>query len=102
MSAATIVPIAIRRAEQRMIERLRDSGATSYATAQPLSDSRLIEERRLRRLLAAGAIREAESGEYFLDETALENYSQRRRKRILFIAGGAIAAVLAAAGLSQK
>lgn len=102
MSAATIVPIAIRRAERRIIDRLRDSGATSYTTAQPLSDLRLFEEQRLRRLLSAGAIREAESGRYFLDEAALDAYSQQRRKRVLFVVGGALAAALAVIGLSRK
>lgn len=102
MSAGTIIPIAIRRAERRVIDRLRDSGAASYATAQPLSDLRLFEEGRLRRLLAAGAIQETASGTYFLDEAALDAYSQQRRKRVLFVVGGAIAAALAVIGLSRK
>lgn len=102
MSAGAIIPIAIRRAERRVIERLRDSGADSYATAQPLTDLRLFEEQRLRRMLAAGAIRETAAGEYFLDEAALEDYSQQRRKKVLLIVGGAAAALLAVIGLNRK
>lgn len=102
MSSGTIIPIALRRAERRVIDRLRDSSATSYATAQPLSDLRLFEEGRLRRLLAVGAIQETASGTYFLDEKALDTYSRQRQNRVLFVVGGAIVAALVVIGLSRK
>ncbi len=104
MSASTgaIVMAAARRAERRIVERLRETSATSNATAQPLFDLRWIEERRLRRLIAAGAIREAARGAYYLDETALDSYLHRRRKRVLVILGGVFFAVLGLFGLTRK
>ncbi len=102
MGAEAIIAAAIRRAERHLTEHLRDSGAMSYATAQPLFDMSLLERKRLRRLLSAGAIQEADADTYFLDEVALDVYNQQRRKKILLLVGGAIAALLALIGLTRK
>ena len=104
MSAGTgaIVAGLIRRAERRIVEQLREAGARSSAKAQPLSGLRLIEERRLQRMLGADAIRETTQGTYYLDEAALDAYMQRRRKRVLFVVGAALLAALGLAGLNRK
>lgn len=104
MSASTgaIVVALARRAERRIVEQLREAGATSPAKTEPLFGLRWTEKRRLRRLLAAGAIREASPGAYYLNEAALTLYRQRRRRRGLFALGAALLTVLGVAGLSRK
>ncbi len=104
MSASTgaIVAAAARRAERRIVEQLRNANATSIVNAKPLFDLRLLEERRLQRLIAAGAIREAAPGAYYLDETTLDSYLHKRRKRVLVVLSGMLLAVLALFGLNRK
>lgn len=101
-STGAIVAAAIRRAERHVVERLRESGATSSAKARPLSELRRMEGQRLRRMLAAGAIREASPGAYYLDEAALGAYRQQRRGRVLVVLGAVLLAVLGLLGLSRK
>ena len=104
MSAATgaIVAAAIRRAERRVAERLQESGTTSFAKARSLSGLRRMEDKRLRRMLAAGAVREASPGTYYLDETALAAYKQRRRGHVLVVLGAVLLALLGLFGITRK
>ncbi len=104
MGAATgaIVAAASRRAERRIVERLQESGATSFAKAQLLSGLRRMERQRLRRMLAAGAIREASPGTYYLDESALGAYRQHRRGRVLVVLGAVLLALLGLFGINRK
>ena len=95
MGVEAAIAAVFRRAERHLTEHLRDSGAMSYETAQPLFDMSLLERKQLRRLLSAGAIQEADADKYFLDEVALDVYNQQSRKKILLLVGGAIVALLA-------
>ena len=91
-----------RHAERRIVERLRESDATSPAKAQPLPDLRWIEERRLHRLVAAGAIQETSNGSYFVNESVLDAYLQQRRGRVFAVLGAAVLAALGIASVGRK
>jgi hypothetical protein len=67
-------------AERRLIERLMRAGAMAPDAAQPLTDLRHIERRRLPRLVARGVIREHGPDRYYLDGPALANYLRSRRR----------------------
>ena len=72
-------------AERRLIERLMRARAFTAADAQPLSDLRFLEARRLPRLIRTGVVREDTPGRYYLDGPALADRMQFRR-RLLAIA----------------
>ena len=86
------VPVGVI-VERRLIERLLRAEALGPATAQPLSDLRWVERRRLGRLQDAGVVREGTPGRYYLDGPALADHLSRRRRRLLI----AIVLVVAAA-----
>jgi hypothetical protein len=69
-------------AERRLIDRLMRARAFSAANAQPLSDLRWIEQRRLQRLVRVGVIREETPGRYYLDGPALADRLLSRRRRV--------------------
>ena len=77
----------IVHAEHRVASRLRAGGATAPATAQPLALSRPIDTRALSRLMAAGAVREVESGRYYLDHAGYAAMRESRFRRILLAMG---------------
>jgi hypothetical protein len=58
-------------AERRLIDRLLRARAFTPDTAQPLTDLRWVEGRRLQRLLAKHVILEPQPGRYYLDGPAL-------------------------------
>ncbi len=74
----SVVGAAIARAERRLVRRLREAGALSAGSAVPLGYLRPLERRRLRRLLASGAVQQAGDA-YWLDET---RYAARRGSRL--------------------
>ncbi|QEH36576.1 hypothetical protein OJF2_51600 [Aquisphaera giovannonii] len=93
MSAGPVVAAA-RRAERRLVEYLREAGAMSPASASPIPDQSWMGSKALRRMLAAGALREADAG-YYLDEAAYSAYrTARTRKMALIMAPLVIAAIL--------
>ncbi len=94
---SSAILIALKRAERRLLERLRTSGATSPERAQPLPDRRMLEGGRLERLLDAGAVVEAAPGRFWVNDAA---YADQRDDRKLAVwamlgAGTALAVWLA-------
>jgi hypothetical protein len=72
-------------AERRLIERLLKADAVGAGAAQPLENLRWTEDRRLRRLISVGVVREAAAGRYYLDAPALAARMANRRKRLLVV-----------------
>lgn len=91
----------IVHAEHRVARELRDAGATSPDTAQPVTTSHPLDGRALDRLLGAGAVREAGPGRYWLDVAGYGAYRGARRKRALVVlaVGLVVVLVLALTGL---
>lgn len=97
---------ALLLADRHLVTRLRELGARSPASAQPPTQlGRLgpLRRHRFRRLLTAGAVRRAESGGYYLDETAYDSWCQveqarlRERMRRAAVASTALALAVALA-----
>ncbi|HEV7590812.1 MAG TPA: hypothetical protein VGO40_22065 [Longimicrobium sp.] len=84
----------IIHAEHRVIRGLRDAGATGPDTAGSVANERPLDGRALERLIAAGAVRAAGDGRYFLDLDAYQAYRGERRKRALTILGVGLFVVL--------
>ncbi|HVE80398.1 MAG TPA: hypothetical protein VNA89_16145 [Gemmatimonadaceae bacterium] len=95
---------ALLLADRHLVARLRELGALSPASAQPpprLGRLGPLRRLRLRRLLTAGAVREADSGGYYLDEAAyaswcgVEQARLRERMRRAAVASAALALAVA-------
>jgi ABC-type protease/lipase transport system fused ATPase/permease subunit len=85
------------RAQSRIVERLRKSGATKPANALEFIASGRSEKRLLERMVTFGAVVETE-GRLWLDEQALVHFRKEELARMLgaiavagFAAAGAIA-----------
>ena len=87
------VVIALHRAERRVLEALRKAGAVAPGSAVDLPDMRRLEAFRLRRLLDAGVVHEADLGRYYLDERAYRAFRNERRIRVIGLAAIALAVV---------
>lgn len=83
MSTGAVVAAA-RRKERILVEHLREARAVDAASAVPLPDQNWMGGRVMRRLLKAGAFREAGPG-YYLDEGAYAAYRSRRMRNTAFI-----------------
>ena len=92
---AILVAVALRRAERRLVARLRAAGATSAERAIALEPLRAVSAFRLRRMARRGAVRRAAAGHYYLDEPGYAAYRQARRRRAMAVIGAALAAALA-------
>jgi hypothetical protein len=90
---APAAAVALRRAERNIVDQLRRDGATRPERAVPLPDLRLIEQRRLRRLVNARVVNETPVG-YWLDEAMYTSFSSDRRNLALLILGIAGATAL--------
>lgn len=88
MSTGAAAAAAARRAERRLVEHLRGARAVDPATASPIPEQNWMGGRAVRRLVAAGALREAGAG-YYLDEAAYEAYRARRRRNTILAVGTA-------------
>jgi hypothetical protein len=86
-TTAAIVAILVLAQFKKLINRFRNSGATSPKTAKTLEDLNIYPRRMFRRLLNRGVINEAGSGRYYLNEGNLEEYKQVRRIRMIIIFG---------------
>ncbi|HEX5632076.1 MAG TPA: hypothetical protein VFX50_02575 [Gemmatimonadales bacterium] len=75
-----IIAAAAIRTERRLVGILRDRRALSSSTAVPLDAPGGLARRRLRRLVAAGAVHEAQPGRYWLDEAAWAARERRRHR----------------------
>ena len=91
-----------RRTVRRLVHRLRRAGATTPDQACRLDGLSWLQARRLRRLLAAGAVREASPGMYYLNEVGLGAWRRGRLRRVLAVLSGGLAAALAALHLGRK
>ena len=86
------------RAQNRLVERLRASGAIKPANAAPVATTGRAERRLLDRMAKFGAVVAEGEGRYWLDERALVNFRKEELARVLgavavagFAAAGAIA-----------
>ena len=92
MSTGPVVAAA-RRAERRVVEHLRDAGAVNPSSASPIPDQSWMGAKAVRRMTAAGAIREAGVG-YWLDETTYTAYRSRRTRNTILIMAPLVGASL--------
>jgi hypothetical protein len=101
-STAPMIAAAVARAQRRVAAAFKDAGAVSpdQAIARPRFE-RHLERKVFERLERVGAILPTGRGDYYLDEPKLAEYIAGRRKRVLYIIGGALAVTLAAIGLTQ-
>lgn len=99
VSAAPTVAARLLGAERTLLESLRNASA---ASPRPLYSLGWLEERRLRRLIRAGAVVEPSPGRYYLDEAALSAYLERRQRRVLVAVVLAVLTVLGLAGARRS
>jgi hypothetical protein len=91
---ALVFGAAMRRAERRIVRRLRHAGAASADRAVALGTLRPFGRVRLRRLLRAGAVHEAGTARYYLDERGFAAYRRARWRRAAVIMAIGLASVL--------
>ena len=89
---AILFVVAMRRAERRLVGRLREAGATVAERAVALGGERAVAALKLWRLTRAGAVREATPGRYYLDGARYATYREARRRRAVVLIGVALAA----------
>ena len=70
-------------AERRVTERLLQANAVWPGSGQPLEHLRPGHHRALKRLVAAGVIREEGDGRYYLNAPAYAAHMASRRKRVI-------------------
>lgn len=101
--ANAAIVAASMKAERRVIQSLREAGATSSETAAELRSKNLLQRGALRRLVGQGAVRKTGST-YWLDEAAYARMTQRRREaaRLILICAVGAAIVLAILALWMR
>jgi len=82
------MPPVSKIAQRHVVNRLRDAGAISSVTAQPLPDLRPIQARHLHKLVESGVVYRVGADRYWVDEGKWDEY--RRLRRII---GMTIAAI---------
>jgi hypothetical protein len=106
MSAAAVIPsllplfvaIALRRAEESIHRQLEGARAVSAETAVLFVPQRAFQARRLKALLADGAVRVTADGKHYLDAAGWEQHRNRRSQRIAL--GVCVALALVGVGLA--
>lgn len=83
MGAAAAAVIIAK--ERHIVDRFRDAGVTSSATARPLDDVGVSEGLALRRLRRHEAVREASPGMFYLDEPVWNAVRNTRRQVLIVI-----------------
>jgi hypothetical protein len=76
-----VVPVALI-AERHVITRLLAADAVSAERAQTLHGLRWSQQRRLKRLLHEGVVRESRPGHYYVSAPDLAHHLSARRHRI--------------------
>lgn len=94
--APAFVPILVKVAERRLIEKLRAAKATIEGRAVRLDDLSWVQQRRLQRLQRANAVHETADGRWYLDEPIYAELVAWRRRMALVTILAAILAGLAA------
>lgn len=82
------MPAASGIAQRHIVLRLRDAGAISAVTAQPLPGLRPMQQRHLGRLLEDGVVYQVGADRYWVDEGKWSEY--RRLRRIIGLTAAAI------------
>lgn len=100
-ATAAAAGAAMVRARRRLTAHFRDAGATTADAATACAPDRGIERRMLARMIAAGVVREAAPGRYWLDEPVLETWNRARRRRAAMMVGAAAAIGAAVAFLAS-
>jgi len=100
MSAGAAVAAASARAGKRIVQTLRNAGATSPETAIVLVEGRLIQRGALRRLIRGGAVVETGSATWWLDEAAYLEMGKLRTSRIILSLFGAAALIIVVAAVT--
>ena len=85
------------RTDRRIARTLREEGATTPEGAFPFDPQNALVRWRLHRLAAAGAVKRAAEGRWYLDEAALSAYRWQRRKHLLIILAIVVPLMLAIA-----
>ena len=96
------MPPVSKIAQRHVVNRLRDVGAISSATAQPLPDLRPIQTRHLHKLVEAGVVYQAGADHYWVDEGKWAEYRRLRRMIGLTIAAIGIGVVALIAWLTRR
>lgn len=84
----------VRRAESKVVKRLRESGALSAETATELPPLSRLGRWQLSRLETAGAVVAVPSGTYFFVPAGYQSFRRARRRRALIIVPVVLAVVL--------
>jgi hypothetical protein len=95
-SVALLAPLlgaAIRRADSRIQNELRDAEATSPDRATTLSLRSPIARWRLGRLTREGVVHALDAGRYYWDENAWGEFRRARRRRALAVIAVLVLAV---------
>ena len=90
-----VLAIFMITTDRRLLKRLRGQKATAPETATALEVSNYVARWRLQRLIDGGAVREGQTGLYYLDADGYAVYRRRRRIRavVIFSAVTAVALV---------
>ena len=97
-AGGAVVALA-RQAERKLVETLRQAGATSAETALAVDARRIVGVNALKRLQARGVIVPAGEGRYWLDEAALAGLKASRSGASLWIVLIILLAAVVAGGL---
>src|SRR5690242_2870078 len=80
---ATAAAAIIAKARRRILDHLMMANAVSPETAVGYEPNSIAQRRQFERLQGAGVIKEARTGEYWLDIPAYRDWANRRRRRII-------------------
>ena len=100
-SPAPAVAAASAAARRRVRNAFEYAGAFSPERALAYQPAHRLDRHYFERLLAAGAILEAEPGSYYGDRETWAQHDRKRRKRALALLSGAVAIGAAIFGISQ-
>ena len=81
----TLMAALILATDRKIVRRLREAGATAAGLAVELDPPGPVGRARLRRMISAGAVREAGIARYYLDEPGYRAWRAARRKRALAV-----------------
>jgi len=89
----TVMAALILATDRKIVRRLRAAGAIDAGHAIAFHPPGPVGPARLRRMISAGAVREAAGHRYYLDETGFQAWRSSRRKRGLIVVGIMLAVI---------